>query len=71
MKICMLMSTNFPPEEGIGYYVYNLSKKLLEKGHEVTIITRGSYTNEISYFEGIKVNETIIPTILSISCPSS
>jgi alpha-maltose-1-phosphate synthase len=42
MKICMVTSAPFPPEEGIGYYVYNLSKKLIEKGHKVTIITRGS-----------------------------
>ncbi|HEC81217.1 MAG TPA: glycosyltransferase family 1 protein [Thermoplasmatales archaeon] len=31
-----------PPEEGIGYFTYNLSRKLIEKGHQVTIITRGS-----------------------------
>lgn len=36
----MVMSTPFPPEEGIGNYVYNLSKKLIEKGHKVTVITR-------------------------------
>lgn len=40
MRICMIMSTPFPPEEGIGNYVYNLSKKLIEKGHRVTVITR-------------------------------
>ncbi len=37
----MIMSNSFPPEEGIGYYVYNLSKKLIERGNYVTIITRG------------------------------
>ena len=42
MKICMAISTPFPPEEGIGNYVYYLSKKLIEKGHEVVVITRGS-----------------------------
>jgi glycosyltransferase involved in cell wall biosynthesis len=42
MKICMIMSVPFPPNEGIGYYTYNLSKKLLEKGHEIVVITRGS-----------------------------
>lgn len=55
MKICMLMSTNFPPEEGIGFYVYNLSKKLIERGHEVTIITRGSFKNAFDSFDGIKI----------------
>jgi len=43
MKICMVISTPFPPEEGIGYYTYNLSKKLIEKGHKVIVITRGSW----------------------------
>jgi glycosyltransferase involved in cell wall biosynthesis len=38
----MVMSTPFPPEEGIGNYVYNLSRKLIEKGHQVTVITRSS-----------------------------
>lgn len=37
------MSAAFPPEEGIGNYVYRLSKKLIENGHKVTIITRGSW----------------------------
>jgi hypothetical protein len=41
MNIAMIISTPFPPEEGIGFYAYNLSDKLIEKGHEVTIITRG------------------------------
>ena len=43
MKICMIISTPFPPKEGIGYYTYNLSRKLIEKGHEVVVITRGSW----------------------------
>jgi glycosyltransferase involved in cell wall biosynthesis len=55
MKICMVMSTPFPPEEGIGYYVYNLSKTLMKSGHTVTVITRGGLTTEIDSFEGIEV----------------
>ena len=56
MKIAMLISTPFPPEEGIGYYTYNLSKKLIERGHEVTVITRGNPKNiEHFYFDGIEV----------------
>lgn len=55
MRIAMLISNPFPPEEGIGYYVYNLSKKLIEKGHEVTIITRGSLKTYSEVFEGIKI----------------
>lgn len=42
MHICFIISVPFPPEEGIGNYVYNLSKKIIEKGHKATVITRGS-----------------------------
>lgn len=56
MKIAMVISTPFPPEEGIGYYTYNLSKKLIERGNEVTVITRGSLRNiEHFHFDGIEV----------------
>jgi glycosyltransferase involved in cell wall biosynthesis len=38
-----MLSREFPPQSGgIGYYVYNLSKKLVERGNEVTVLTRGS-----------------------------
>lgn len=56
MKICMIISTPFPPVEGIGYYTYNLSKKLIEKGHEVVVITRGSRNKtKRELFENIEV----------------
>ena len=55
MKIAMIISTPFPPEEGIGHYIYNLSKKLMENGHKITVITRGSFKTKIEYFEGIRV----------------
>lgn len=55
MRIAMIISTAFPPEEGIGYYTYNLSKKLIEKWHEITVITRGSLKTKIDFFEGIRV----------------
>jgi len=56
MKICMLISTPFPPKEGISYHTYNLSKKLMEKGHEVVIITRGSLMKtQKTVFDGIEV----------------
>lgn len=51
----MLMSTPFPPEEGIGYYVYNLSKMLISKGHEVTVVTRGRNKILTVDLQGIKV----------------
>jgi glycosyltransferase involved in cell wall biosynthesis len=50
------MSTQFPPEEGIGNYVYGLSKKLIEKGHKVTVMNRGSWhITQREVFEGIEV----------------
>lgn len=42
MNICIVFSTKFPPEEGIGNYVYHMSRMFIEKGHQVTVITRGS-----------------------------
>lgn len=56
MRICMVIPTAFPPEEGIGYHVYNISKRLLERGHEVTVITRGKLGfTETDSFEGIRI----------------
>jgi glycosyltransferase involved in cell wall biosynthesis len=38
-----MITREFPPSSGgIGYYVYNLSRKLIERGHKVTVITRGN-----------------------------
>lgn len=56
MKICVITSANFPPEEGIGNYIYNMSKELIRKGNQVTIITRGS-SSKINQedFEGIRL----------------
>jgi glycosyltransferase involved in cell wall biosynthesis len=50
------MSTPFPPEEGIGNYVYNLSKYIINKGHKVTILTRSpSVKNNSDCIDGIDV----------------
>lgn len=47
MNICMITG-EFPPFcAGIGNYVYNLSKFLKMKGHNITILTRGSYSKGI------------------------
>jgi glycosyltransferase involved in cell wall biosynthesis len=52
-----MISREFPPESGgIGYYVYNLSKGLIKKGHKVTVITRGSRSKvKKEVLEGIDV----------------
>ena len=58
----MILSTPIPPEEGIGNYVYNLSKELLENKHEVTVITRGRFDKTIiQKVDGLRV---IKPTFL-------
>ena len=63
MKICMILSTPFPPEEGIGYYTYYLSHKLIEKGHEIVVITRNPWKkSKKSVIENIEViNAPFIP----------
>ena len=55
MKIAMLISTPFPPEEGIGNYVYNLSTKLVERGHNVSVITRGGLKEETFEYDSLRV----------------
>ena len=37
----MLVSAALPPCEGMGFYVWNLSRYLTSQGHQVQIITRG------------------------------
>ncbi|MEK7328327.1 MAG: glycosyltransferase family 1 protein, partial [Chloroflexota bacterium] len=43
MNICLIASTPVPPQEGIGHYVWNLSRFLSQQGHTVQIITRGGW----------------------------
>jgi glycosyltransferase involved in cell wall biosynthesis len=38
----MLTSAPLPPREGIGFYVWNLSRYLQSAGHSVQIVTRGA-----------------------------
>jgi glycosyltransferase involved in cell wall biosynthesis len=41
MRICFITSLPLPPEEGMGYHIWNLSQRLVRAGHRVGIITRG------------------------------
>ncbi|MBK5108026.1 MAG: glycosyltransferase family 4 protein [Anaerolineales bacterium] len=41
----MLTSASFPPREGMGFYIWNLSRYLLQQGYQVQIITRGGFTS--------------------------
>ena len=55
MRIGMVLSTKYPPEEGIGYYVHNLSKELMARGHEITIITRGGLAREEETIDEMRI----------------
>jgi len=43
VRVAMLTSAPFPPCEGMGNYVWNLSRQLTRRGHHVQIVTRGSH----------------------------
>ncbi|AKB29149.1 Glycosyltransferase [Methanosarcina siciliae T4/M] len=56
MRICVITSAKFPPEEGIGNYIYNMSKEFIKKGHAVTVITRGNFQKtNLENYDGIKI----------------
>jgi glycosyltransferase involved in cell wall biosynthesis len=59
LHICMI-TPEFPSKlGGISYYVYNLSKELVKKGHRVSVITRGSYKGlQVRKVDGINVCKT-------------
>lgn len=63
MRICVVTSVKFPPEEGIGNYIYNMSKEFIRKGHDVTVITRGNFQKtHLENYDGIKIYR--VPFIL-------
>lgn len=46
----------FPEPGGLQNYAYNISKKMVEKGHKVTVLcSTRSNDNSIDYIDGIKV----------------
>jgi len=56
--ICFVTSAPFPPQEGIGWHVYYISKELIRRGHKVIILTRGSLRRDVvEYFDGIEVHK--------------
>lgn len=57
MRICMIASELPPCSGGVAYYVYNLSKKLVERKHNVDVITpkRNSGQMTLEIVEGIRV----------------
>jgi len=52
-----MITSEFPPKSGgVGYYVYNLSRTLVNRGHRVTVITRARTSKAGSEtVEGISV----------------
>jgi glycosyltransferase involved in cell wall biosynthesis len=42
MRVCLITSAPLPPEEGVGYHVWNLACLLAKRGHRIGLITRGS-----------------------------
>lgn len=63
MNICVVTSAKFPPEEGIGNYIYNMSKEFIKKGHNVVIITRGNFRKtSLEIYYGIKIYK--VPFVL-------
>lgn len=52
-----MITREFPPVcGGLGYYVYYLSKKLVERGHQVQVITRGTLSKyTIENVDGINL----------------
>ena len=60
----MVASAAFPPREGMGFYIWNLSKELTRLGHEVQIITRGGLKQtEKKVVDGITIwSPSFLPT---------
>lgn len=57
-RILEVISTPWPPEEGIANYALNLSKELMRRGNEVTVVTRGdAWLNHSFDDNGIAVME--------------
>ena len=57
MRICFVTSVSLNPIQcGIGNYILNLSIKLIQSGHEVTVITRGDFSKtSMEELKGIKI----------------
>lgn len=64
MRICIISSTPLPPQEGIGFYVWNLSRYLTQQGHQVQLITRGGAGQTYrEVVDGITIwRPTFVPT---------
>lgn len=56
MNICMIAGEFPPVTRGVGNFVYHLSKTLTNRGHKITVLTRGSRKQTYcEYIDGITV----------------
>lgn len=55
MNIAMIQSVPYPPEEGIGNYVFNLSQELVNRGHSVSVVTRGGLQRDETRDNGLEI----------------
>lgn len=63
MNVAMVQSTPYPPEEGIGNYVANLSRELVDRGHSVSIVTRGGLRRTEVHDDGLRVVRLPCPPV--------
>jgi glycosyltransferase involved in cell wall biosynthesis len=66
----MVLSTPFPPVEGIGYYTYYLSKKLIEEGHEVVVKSLKPEIDVVHFHTPLpSLIKTDLPIITTVHTP--
>jgi len=63
LHVLMIQSTPYPPEEGIGNYVANLAHELVDRGHSVSVLTRGGLRQERTTEGGISVTRLPCPPV--------
>lgn len=56
MHVCLVTSAPLPPQEGLGYHVWNLAREITREGHRADIITRGTLRRTVEErLDGITV----------------
>jgi len=61
------ITPDFPPScGGIGHYIAYLSKELIRRGHDVSVIFRGKHERESNY-NGISVTEFKVPGVVPLN----
>lgn len=62
MKIAIVYSSPYPPEDGIGNYVDRLARTLVNRGHTVHIVTRGNLLPNVDERHGLILHRaTFLP----------